>query len=169
MVWLIRCPRVAEVEKLSQLTIGQKQRKSLSLIYSHALGSTTVSSIPTPIFEVSKQVVLSATDLILCWRIYCLYYEENLSLESVVALLERAGIVVAVGSVLVYTGARATQGIADEFLNLSIFGSLVSGVIAGSSTATVGLAFLFWVDRSWRREQEQPERIGQTAPGPGSD
>ena len=151
---------------MSQLSIGEKQRKSLRLIFSYALGSTTISSIPTPIFEVSKQFVLSATDLKLCWRIYCLYYDERLSLASVGALLERAGLVVAVGSVLVYTGARATQGIADELLNLSIFGSLLSGVIAGSSTATVGFAFLFWVDRSWRREQQQPARTEQQAPVP---
>ena len=144
---------------MNQLTIGQKQRKSLKLIVSYAMGSTTVSSIPTPIFEVSKQLVLSASDVILCWQIYSLYYEQELSVDSVVELLKRAGIIVAVGSVLVYTGARATQGIADEFLNLSIVGSLVSGLIAGSSTATVGLAFLVWVDQSWRREPGQLEAV----------
>ena len=63
---------------MNQLTIGQKQRKSLKLIVSYAMGSTTVSSIPTPIFEVSKQLVLSASDVILCWQIYSLYYEQEL-------------------------------------------------------------------------------------------
>ena len=144
---------------MPELTLQQKQRKSLTLILEFALGSTAASSVPTPAFEVSKQIVLAAADVTLCWKIYALYYDEDLSLENIVELLKRAGIITSVGSVLVYTGARTSQGLADEMLNLSGIGTLVSGVIAGSSTALVGLAFLAWVNNAWQQDQLLPAPV----------
>jgi len=141
------------VVTMPELTLQKKQRKSLALILEFALGSTAASSVPTPAFEVSKQIILAAADVTLCWNIYALYYDEDLSVENIVELLKRAGIVTSVGTVLVYTGARTTWGLADEVLNLSGIGTLVSGVIAGSSTALVGLAFLAWINNAWQQDQ----------------
>jgi hypothetical protein len=138
---------------MPELTLQKKQKKSLTLILEFAVGSTAASSIPTPAFEVSKQIILAAADVTLCWRIYALYYDEELSIENIVELLQRAGIIASVGTVLVYTGARTSQGMADELLNLSGIGTLVSGLIAGSSTALVGLAFLAWINNAWQRDQ----------------
>ena len=147
------------VVTMSELTLQKKQRKSLALILEFALGSTAASSVPTPAFEVSKQIVLAAADVTLCWKIYALYYDEDLSIENIVELLKRAGIIASVGSVLLYTGARTGQGLADEVLNLSGIGTLVSGVIAGSSTTLVGLAFLAWINNAWQQDQLLPEPI----------
>ena len=138
---------------MPELTLQQKQSKSLAMILEFAMGSTAASSIPTPVFEVSKQLLLAAADVTLCWRIYALYYDEELSIDNIIELLQRAGIVTAVGSVLVYTGARTTQGFVDEALNVSGIGTLLSGIIAGSSTALVGLAFLAWINKSWQEDQ----------------
>ena len=138
---------------MPELTLQKKQKKSLTLILEFALGSTAASSIPTPAFEVSKQIILAAADVTLCWSIYALYYDEDLSVENIVELLKRAGIITSVGTVLVYTGARTTQGLADEMLNLTGIGTIVSGVIAGSSTALVGLAFLAWINNAWQQDQ----------------
>jgi hypothetical protein len=138
---------------MNELTPEQKQRKSLALILEFAMGSTVASAIPTPVFEVSKQVALAATDVALCWRIYSLYYDKDLSVDSMIELLKRAGIVTAVGTVMIYTGARAAQGLVDESLNLTGIGTLVSGIIAGSSTAVVGLTFLAWINEIWQRDQ----------------
>ena len=133
---------------MTRLTLKEKQKKSLKLIMEFAMGSTAASSIPTPIFEISKQIMLAGADLTLCWRIYAIYYDEELSMESLTELMKRAGILTSVGTALVYTGARATQGMMDETLNLSGIGTVVSGLIAGSSTAAVGLAFLAWVNNA---------------------
>ena len=138
---------------MPELTLQKKQKKSLTLILEFACGSTAASSIPTPVFEVSKQIILAAADVTLCWRIYVLYYDEELSIENIVELLQRAGIIASVGTVLVYTGVRTSQGMADELLNLSGIGTLVSGLISGSSTALVGLAFLAWINNAWQRDQ----------------
>ena len=138
---------------MTRLTLKEKQKKSLKLIMEFAMGSTAASSIPTPVFEISKQIMLAGADLTLCWRIYAIYYDEELSMESLTELMKRAGILTSVGTALVYTGARATQGMMDETLNLSGIGTVVSGLIAGSSTAAVGLAFLAWVNNAWQQDQ----------------
>ena len=138
---------------MNELTPEQKKRNSLALILEFAMGSTVASAIPTPVFEVSKQVALAAADVALCWRIYSLYYDKDLSVDSMIELLKRAGIVTAVGTVMIYTGARAAQGLVDESLNLTGIGTLVSGIIAGSSTAVVGLTFLAWINEIWQRDQ----------------
>ena len=52
-----------------------------------AMGSTAASSIPTPVFEISKQIVLAGADLTLCWRIYSLYYDEELNLKEIGQIL----------------------------------------------------------------------------------
>ena len=152
------------VVTMPELTLQKKQRKSLTLILEFALGSTAASSIPTPAFEVSKQIILAAADVTLCWSIYALYYDEDLSVENIVELLKRAGIITSVGTVLVYTGARTTQGLADEMLNLTGIGTIVSGVIAGSSTALVGLAFLAWINNAWQQDQLLLEPIPEALP-----
>ena len=138
---------------MTSLTLKEKQKKSLKLIMEFAMGSTAASSIPTPVFEISKQIMLAGADLTLCWRIYAIYYDEELSMDSLTELMKRAGILTSVGTALVYTGARATQGMMDETLNLSGIGTVVSGLIAGSSTAAVGLAFLAWVNNAWQQDQ----------------
>ena len=142
---------------MTNLTLKEKQKKSLKLIVEFALGSTAASSIPTPIFEISKQIMLAGADLTLCWRIYAIYYDEELSMESLTELMKRAGILTSVGTALVYTGARATQGVMDETLNLSGIGTVASGLMAGSSTAAVGLAFLAWANNAWQQDQLQLE------------
>ena len=142
-----------------QLTLEQKQRRALGLILEFAVGSTAASSIPTPVFEVPKQFMLTVADLTLCWRLYALYYDEELSLDSLLALIRRAGVAPVAGGVVTYASARAAQGFADETLNLSVIGSLFSGLIAGSSTALVGLAFLAWVNRAWQQDHALPAPV----------
>ncbi len=149
---------------MSDRTQKQKQRQGLRLIIEFSLGSTVASSIPTPVFEIPKQVALTAADLSLCWRLYALYFDEELSLDSLLALLKRAGVITAVGGAAVYASARAAQGIADEALNLTLVGSLFSGLLAGSYTALLGCAFLYWVERAW--EQEQSAQVRDSVPTP---
>jgi hypothetical protein len=144
---------------MSELTLEQKQRRSLAIILEFAMGSTAASSIPTPVFEVPKQLMLTVADLTLCWRLYALYYDEELSKDSLLALINRAGIAPVAGGAIAYAGARTVQGIADETLNLSIVGTLLSGIIAGSSTALVGLAFLAWVNNAWQQDQAQLQPV----------
>jgi uncharacterized protein (DUF697 family) len=145
-------------QAMKQSAVAAKRRQALKLIAEFSFGSTSVSSLPTPLLEVPKQVVLTATDLTLCWRLYALYYDETLSLDSLLALLKRAGVITVVGGVSVYAGARSLQGMVDEALNLTIVGTIFSGFIAGSYTAGFGLAFLYWVDRCW--QQDQPALLG---------
>ena len=98
---------------MSELTLEQKQRRSLAIILEFAMGSTAASSIPTPVFEVPKQLMLTVADLTLCWRLYALYYDEELSKDSLLALINRAGIAPVAGGAIAYAGARTVQGIAD--------------------------------------------------------
>jgi uncharacterized protein (DUF697 family) len=141
---------------MTDLTLAQKRHHGLKLIAEFGLSSTLVSSISTPLLEVPKQVVLTASDLTLCWRLYALYYDRELSVDNLLALLRRAGIVTAVGGSVIYTGARATQGVIDEFLNLVLFGRVFSGLVAASYTTALGLAFLYWIDRAWRSDRSAP-------------
>ena len=99
---------------MSQPTLEQKQRHAIRLILEFALGSTAASSIPTPVFEVPKQFMLTVADLTLCWRLYALYYDEELSPDSLLALIRRAGIAPAAGVAVAYASARTAQGFADE-------------------------------------------------------
>jgi hypothetical protein len=58
-------------------------------------------------------------------------------------------IVTVVGGALIYSGAKALQGLIDEGLNLTGVGTFVSGIITGATTATVGFAFLTWVHNNY--------------------
>jgi hypothetical protein len=57
--------------------------------------------------------------------------------------------VTVVGGALIYSGAKALQGLIDEGLNLTGVGTFVSGIITGATTATVGFAFLTWVHNNY--------------------
>jgi hypothetical protein len=137
---------------VSRTEINKKRRKALWTLVAGA-GSTGASVvIPTPGFEVPKQVVVATADLALLALIYGIYFDEDIEVDSVRKMLIEMSLVATAGGVAVYAGIKVTEGVIHEVLNwVPVVGWVAKGVITGSVTLTVGALWAWACDAALRQ------------------
>jgi hypothetical protein len=119
-----------------------KRTRTLLTIGAAALGTGGVSAAPTIGAEVPKQGVIAIGDLVMCTKIYEIWFDERVTTEQLRDILIDAGLASAAGGILVYGGVKLTEGLLAEALNLlGPIGWGISGTITGSVTCLVGLTF----------------------------
>ncbi len=129
----------------------KKRRKAFWLIVPVAALTGGTSGTPTPGLEFPKQAAVSAADIALMAGIYNVYFEEEVSPRDMPELLKQAGILIAVGGGVVYSGLKLTEAGAAEVLNfVPGFGWLLSSLVTTSVTATVAALWWWYCDRQAR-------------------
>jgi uncharacterized protein (DUF697 family) len=136
----------------SRPLLMRKRWKTLALIVPAAAITGTASGAPTPGFEIPKQMAaVSTADIKLMAQIYKVYFGEDITTANMTELLTEAGLLVAVGGSMVYSGVKFSEAAIAEVLNfVPGAGWIASGLITASVTATVATLWWWYCDRQTR-------------------
>lgn len=146
-------------------SVSKRRLDATFSITAAALGTASITAIPTPALELSKQLSIAATDLALCWRVYEIYFDDQLNTATALELLKTLGVVTVVGGALTYTALKLSQVVADELSILlgpaKIGVSLISASASGLTTLALGAAWMLLCDRMFEN-RTTPQLPAQT-------
>ncbi len=134
--------------------LGKKRLDALWTIARYAAGGGAISAVPVPGQEVSKQIALTASDILLYTTIWKIYFEEDLSNKQLLEMLVELGLVTIAATGTAYIAVKGTTALLTQISNL--FGPLgwgVAAAITGSVTGLLGAAWL-WSCESLYSETE---------------
>ena len=159
-----------------QKELDRKRADAIIRIGQTVVGTTLAGAVPTPALETAKMLGIAAADAWMFWDIYKIYYHRNLSAHDLREMLGRAGVVIFTGGVVGYAAVKVSQAVLSEVLNaVPVLGWGISGVLVGTSTLAVGLAWMLYVEDRYRAhwtpipvvhdsdEAEPPRRAGKAA------
>jgi hypothetical protein len=142
--------------------LNDKRVDSLLLIAGVAGASGFATFVPTPALEAPKQVVLGAADIGMCLGIYKIYFKEKISEKSILEIMGGAGISGAIAGGGGWVIAKGATGLLNELGNLGgPVGWATSGVIASSATAMLGIAWMIYCDKRFRKLFPSKERTSK--------
>ncbi|GAB1544037.1 hypothetical protein NUACC21_67130 [Scytonema sp. NUACC21] len=140
----------------NQKNLGKKRLEAIWAIATYAVGGGIVSGAPNPGVELPKQVILTASDILMYTTIWKIYFEEELSHKGLVEILLDMGFVTIAATGTAYVVAKGTTAVLQEMTNW--FGPLgwgVSAAISGSITGVVGAMWTLYCDRLYSQKQSQ--------------
>jgi hypothetical protein len=140
---------------VSTKSLERKQADSYARIAQNVLGTSLTAAVPTPALELTKALAISLADAWMFYDIYRIYYDERLSSQRLQDLLGDAGVIIMTGGVISYGALKISQGMMSEFLNkIPIVGWLASGLLTGSSSLLLGLAWMAFIEGQYRQALE---------------
>lgn len=135
------------VEGKASQKLGKKRLDAAIAIATYAVGSGTASAAPTPGGELPRQLLLTASDILMYTKIWKTYFEEDLSEKTIVEILTELGLVSAVGAGAAYIVGKATTAALKELTNwLGPLGWGFTAAIAGSFSGLFGAAWALYCD-----------------------
>ena len=137
--------------------LGKKRLDATLAIATYAIGSGTASAAPTPGGEIPKQILLTASDVLMYTSIWKIYFEEDLSRKELLEILAELGLVTIAATGTAYVVSKASTALLKEITNWT--GPLGWGVvaaIAGSISGLFGVAWAIYCDQLYSQRQPQP-------------
>ena len=124
-------------------SLTEKRNKSFVAIIGVVLGNGATAAFPTPGIETGKHVFYSAAEIGLCVTIYNIYSTKSITKDGIKDFLIKNGVAVSSGGGLAFVGTQLGHGALAELLNfVPVVGWGIKAVLAGSITASIGLACL---------------------------
>ena len=137
--------------------LGKKRLEAALAIAGYAVGSGTASAAPTPGSELPKQLLVTASDILMYTRIWKIYFEEDLSSKELLEILVQLGLVSLVATGAAYIAGKASTAILKEIVNWTgPLGWGVTAAIAGSLTGLFGAAWALYCDYLYSQREPQP-------------
>ncbi|MCP2729924.1 hypothetical protein [Limnofasciculus baicalensis] len=136
--------------------LGKKRLDTIWAIASYAAGSSTIAAAPTPGGTITKQVILTASDILMYTQIWKTYFEEELSEKELIDMLKDLGLIAVAAAGSAYIVVQSSTIIVREIINW--FGPIgwgISAIITGSLNALCGAALAIYCDRIYC--QKNPE------------
>jgi N-acetylglucosamine kinase-like BadF-type ATPase len=138
-------------------SLGKKRLEAALAIASYAVGSGAASAAPTPGVEIPKQLILTASDILMYTNIWKIYFEEDLSSKGVLEMLAEVGIVVVAATGTAYIVAKGTTALLNEITDwLGPMGWAVSAAISSSLTGMFGSMWALYCDNLYSQKESQP-------------
>lgn len=138
-------------------SVGKKRLEAALAIASYAVGSGAASAAPTPGVEIPKQLILTASDILMYTNIWKIYFEEDLSSKGVLEMLAEVGIVVVAATGTAYIVAKGSTALLNEVTDwLGPMGWGVSAAISSSLTGMFGTMWALYCDRLYSQKESQP-------------
>ena len=137
--------------------LGKKRLEAALAIAGYAVGSGTASAAPTPGVELPKQLVLTASDVLMYTTIWKIYFEEDLTRKALLEMLAEIGLVTVAATGTAYIVSKVTSAILCEITDW--FGPMgwgVSAAIASSLTGIFGAAWAVYCDYLYTQKQPSP-------------
>jgi hypothetical protein len=137
--------------------LGKKRLEAALAIAGYAVGSGTASAAPTPGGELPKQLLVTASDILMYTRIWKIYFEEDLSSKELLEILVQLGFVSLVATGAAYIAGKASTAILKEIVNWTgPLGWGITAAIAGSLTGLFGAAWALYCDTLYSQREPQP-------------
>ncbi|MFN6570172.1 hypothetical protein [Dendronalium sp. ChiSLP03b] len=137
--------------------LGTKRLETALAIATYAIGSGTASIAPTPGGEIPKQLILTASDILMYTRIWKIYFEEDLSNKGLVEILAELGLVTVGATATAYIVSKASTAILKEITNWTgPLGWGIAGAIAGSLSGLFGFAWALYCDNLYSQKGLKP-------------
>ncbi len=115
-----------------------------------ALGTALTGAAPVPALAVARQLGIAAADAWMCFDIYKAYFDKDLSERELVDMLGTTGMIVLVGGIASYGTMKVAQSLLNEWLTIFPLGGwLLSGMMTGSSSLLLGLAWMTFVEDTY--------------------
>lgn len=138
-------------------SLGKKRLEAALAIASYAVGSGAASAAPTPGVEIPKQLILTASDILMYTNIWKIYFEEDLSSKGVLEMLAEVGIVVVAATGTAYIVSKGSTALLNEITDwLGPMGWGVSAAISSSLTGMFGSMWALYCDRLYSQKESQP-------------
>lgn len=135
--------------------LGKKRLDAVLAIATYAIAGATATAAPTPGGEIPKQVLLTASDILMYTSIWKIYFEEELSTKGITEILTQLGLVTVIGSGTAYVVSKVNTAILKEISNwVGPLGWGVTATIAGSLSALFGVAWALYCDQVWTQKEE---------------
>ena len=134
--------------------LGQKRLNAVLTIASYGAGGSAAAVAPTPGGEIPKQVILTASDILMYASIWKIYFEEDLSHKALLEMLQEIGLVVIAATGTAFLVAKVSTALLKEVTNwLGPLGWGVSAAIAGSLSGLGGAIWMMYCDRHYLEMQ----------------
>ncbi|MBH8567035.1 hypothetical protein I8748_33635 [Nostoc sp. CENA67] len=136
--------------------LGKKRLDTAVAIATYAIGSGTASAVPTPGVEIPKQLLVTASDILMYTNIWKIYFEEDLSKKELLEILAQLGLVTIGATGTAYVVTKASTAILKEITNWTgPLGWGVTAAIAGSLSGLFGLAWGLYCDNLYSQRQSK--------------
>ncbi|MBW4616721.1 MAG: hypothetical protein KME21_26435 [Desmonostoc vinosum HA7617-LM4] len=138
-------------------SLGKKRIDAVLTIAAFSVGGAVASAVPTPGGEIPKQLLFTASDIIMYTKIWKIYFEEDLSSKGLMQILVELGFVTVAATGIAYVCSKANTAILKELMNWT--GPLGWVAIAAISSSIGGLFALSWLlycDRLYSDKNPQP-------------
>ncbi|WP_197480117.1 MULTISPECIES: hypothetical protein [unclassified Anabaena] len=138
--------------------INKKRLDAIFAIATYAVGSGAASAVPTPGAEIPKQVILTASDILMYVSIWKTYFQDDVSSQGIVKMLTQLGLVTVGVTGTAYVAGKATTAILKEINNWTgPLGWGVTAVIAGSFTGLFGVMWALYCDYLYSQKIKSQE------------
>lgn len=134
---------------MSDNSLNKKRRAALLKIAFTASSTFAASLSPTSALETVKQISLSVVDALMCYEIYKIYFDDEPSVQNLSNMLGASGIILVGGGLASHTVLRISQSFLDEVLNCAPPLMILSGVLSGSGSVTIGLAWMYYLEKKY--------------------
>ncbi|MBD2203150.1 hypothetical protein H6G33_17090 [Calothrix sp. FACHB-1219] len=136
--------------------LGQKRLDAALTIATYSVGSATASAAPTFGGEIPKQILLTASDILMYTNIWKIYFAEDLSSKQLMEILTELGFVTVAGAGTAYVVSKVNTAILKEISNwMGPLGWGVVAAIAGSLSGLFGVAWAIYCDQLYAQKQPQ--------------
>ncbi|MDP5337497.1 MAG: hypothetical protein NWQ28_02845 [Nodularia sp. (in: cyanobacteria)] len=128
--------------------LGKKRLEAVLAIATYSIGSGTASAAPTPGGEIPRQLILTASDVLMYISIWRIYFQEDLSRQGLLDILAELGLVTVSAAGTAYIVTKASTAILKEITNWTgPLGWGVTAAIAGSLSGLFGVVWALYCDR----------------------
>ncbi len=136
--------------------LGKKRLEAALVIAAYTIGGGTAMATPTPGGEIPKQLILTASDLLMYTSIWKIYFEEDLCKKELLEILAELGLVVVLTTGVAYLVAKVSTAICKEIINWTeLLGWGVSAVIASSLIGLFGVVWALYCDQLYSQKTNQ--------------
>lgn len=127
--------------------LGKKRLESINALARYALGGSTFAAAPLPGGEVPKQIMLTASDVLMYTSIWKIYFEEELSSKELFKILAELGLITIAAAGTAYIVAKSSTALITEIANrFGIVGWGVAATVTGTLTGLCGLIWILYCD-----------------------
>jgi uncharacterized membrane protein len=134
--------------------LGNKRLETALAIATYAVGSGTALIAPTPSGEIPKQLIVTASDILMYARIWRIYFDEDLSSKGLLEILAELGLVTVGAIGAAYIVSKASTAILKEITNWTgPLGWGVTAAIAGSLNGLFGFTWALYCDNVYSQRK----------------
>lgn len=135
------------------MNLNKKRKKAALAILAVAAGSGVVIAIPIPSGEIPKQVFMTVAAVAMYTVIWDIYFDEELSQKDIKSILVDLGLITLISAGTAYITAKGATALISDITNwLGAIGWGVVGIIAGSVTGLLGVAWASYCDDLYRNQ-----------------